>query len=120
MLLELGAPLAAFNLVCTVTAVLFDHNRQPGPNPTIEYHVDLGAGRFCTGPCTESRPIAQITPTDLYLAASRDQKNQNAEFIKVSRESGGYVWILGYPPGEIRMVGRCDKHPFSGLPKPKF
>lgn len=116
---SIGA-LAAFNLVCTVQGTFFDHKRQEGDSFPIEYRIDLTEGRFCVGTCSVTRPIARITETDLFLAADRDDQGGNTEFIKISRESGGYVWILGQVPGEVRIVGKCERAPFGGFPSLKF
>lgn len=114
------AALAAFNLICTVQALFFDQKKQEGDSFPIEYRIDLREGRFCVGGCLETRPIARVTDTDLFLVADRDEDGGNTEFIKISRESGGYIWILGDRSGEIRTVGRCERTAFSGFPSLKF
>jgi len=116
----LTSGLAAFNLVCTVQTTFIDHKKQDGPSFPIEYRVDLAAGRFCVGVCEETRPIAKVDPTDIYLVADRYPDGTNKEFIWISRESASYLWVLGEGSIELRSVGKCEKRPFTGFPARKF
>lgn len=111
---------AVFNLICTVQGTYFDKKQQDGGSFPVEYRIDLAEGRFCVGTCDETHPIAKATATDFYLVAKSYEDGSNKEFIKINRESGSYVWILGAPPSEVRLIGECEKRPFSGFPQRKF
>lgn len=113
----------AFDLDCTVRGTYFDGERQEQfeDDLVLRYRIDLEEGRFCSGPCNETKPIGRVTPTTILLINDQDENGENQEWLDINRESGAFRWFLGPSLRDsIRMVGTCASGQFSGFPNIRF
>lgn len=127
MITTVAAVAAAFNLVCHGTAYHSSHLLGPKENEhqfEIIYHVDLGAGRYCAGPCTVTSPIKQITDTMIVFEMEERGKLDDT-LVYADRESGRYFdRVRHFTSPDFLLVdmaeGQCERAPFTGLPAKKF
>jgi hypothetical protein len=114
-----GAQPQQFDLQCTFSG------RQPKGSPTGEhYRVDLAAGRWCLGACTEVKKVVEATATKIVLeneeAAYRGAPVHQHEINRAT----GALWRydrfeIGPPSAGDTFIteGQCQPAPFSGFPE---
>lgn len=115
------AALSAFNLTCVTEYISFDGGppkKQDG-NTGPTFRINLETRRYCGGDCSETKPIARVTPTELILEAQ--ESGQIQESLEINRESGSYRSIIraGSQPPFIA-IGTCRASAFTGFPAVKF
>lgn len=121
MLTEGAIILSAFNLSCSVTSAVSQGERADDVKGLeLSYRVDLNVERYCAGACAESRPIKSVSARELLLESNFAPDGSHLETIRINRESGMLVWVLGKAPDDFRAIGICEPTPFTGLPRPKF
>ena len=113
---------AAFNLVCSGTTGTIDMERpfapMADPNPvSITYRIDLQEGRWCSNDCTSTKPIYQVTSTQIVLEYSEDAPDH---FHWLERETGRFVNRLTLFPRMLMTRGECTRSDFTGFPPLRF
>lgn len=127
MMAAAAATALAFNLICSGQAWDSYKILAPAENKRafeITYHVDLSTKRYCSGKCTVTAPIKEVTPTQIVFELE-ERGTMDDTLTYVSRESGRYFdRTRRYISGDTVMVnvaeGECQIAPFTGLPTPKF
>ena len=128
----LAAPALAadqFDLNCTGAR----QTSQGGPRSAVTYtlHIDLAAGRWCSGSCAATRPIVDVAPDRLVLArsSSESRTGDRVEENYVSRTDGAHSSTMqslfrlprGVPTVNFeRIEGHCEAAPFTPFPAVKF
>ena len=110
----------AFNLSCSVHGYTGPKGKPPTPTSynTI-IRVDLATMRWCDAECTETKPIASVSSTEIVLSPSGS--GSFSDFRKVNRESGAYVHDGGYSGvWGVAEDGTCEPEEFTGFPARKF
>jgi hypothetical protein len=97
---------AAFNLVCSVTATAGTSRARS----TLILRVDLERWRWCISECRTTQPLVSVTETEIWFTSSRH----------VSRETGRYFDYNALPSGDFRAEGTCERAPFTGFPQRRF
>jgi hypothetical protein len=111
---------ASFNLVCTGTEFAALGDRTTERPLSVNYRIDLEAGRYCTGDCSETSALVRVTPQELVMVSETLPGTSRPSEISVSRESGQLTWHI--VSGDLSYEGfaHCERGPFTGFPRPRF
>ncbi|MCZ8195878.1 MAG: hypothetical protein O9253_02285 [Aquidulcibacter sp.] len=113
----------SFDLVCQGTR----QTEVNGPESPHNYgfRIDLSAKRWCWDHCERTFSMHEIAPERLVLLSEQKQSGSNRTFMsnEINRLTGEHEMVsisTGLGGSYFRIVGRCERRPFSGFPKPNF
>ena len=120
------AAAASFDLVCQGTETtgmmggglaLKDQKQAPFAE---EYRIDLDAKRWCSGACSTTAIINDVSETRIRFELDKIPDFSMDTIAEVNREDGQYMYRKRAGDFVVLRLGQCEPAPFRGFPKRKF
>jgi hypothetical protein len=115
-----------FDLNCVGIEKITENGKHE-ENPWVEnFRIDLGAGFYCRGECKTLIPVVSANPSEITLRSFIHPSGISSIMSFLNRidgtllEFGHYDLVTKNRTVEFQVSAKCEKRPFSGLPKRKF
>jgi hypothetical protein len=122
-LANVAAPATAegFDFICT-TEVRYRPSAEWRPSDPFHYRIDLAAGLWCSGDCSQIQKIKSANDRAIFLRSHLRSSAWDGFARERIHPKTGELSIVNIGAGPLgwfqEFRGQCERAPFSGFPVP--